>query len=652
MVGSRRVNVGSETSLGCPPVMQASVRAPRRRVAIALIGAIAMSLAVWASSSTGEASAAGLTGLYGALPPAGTAVKGGTISWGQLTGSTPTDIFPIVPAADASVYTADFFINVMYLPLYNTPVGGSPQINYAVSIGKKPIFSNGDKTITIDMNTNYRWSNGQPVDANDLIFDIDLIKQAVKESPANWSAYTPGQFPDSIASLKETGKYSVVITLKKAFNPSYFLDDQIQGDINPMPSTSWNVASAGGAHLNYNVPANAKKIYTYLSKSGGELSSFGTNPLWKIADGAYKISTFNTTNSSWTMVANPDFGGSPKPSAAKLEGVTYTALTPELNAVKTGSLDIDTLDFSQLAQSSSIRSEGYSVFGYPALSFNYAVFNFKDTTGHFNSIIKQLYIRQALVHLENQPAYLTGIFKNAGVVAAGPVPSLPPTPFTPANAKSIPYAYDPAAAVALLKSHGWKVVPGGQSTCAKAGTGAGECGAGIPAGTPFAFNWYYIPPSNQVQESLESEAFSSEAKEAAGIDISLKEKTFNYIIANLDDANPADKKYTNLWGVMDFGGFTLDADPTTSSIFNTTGDYNLGAFSDPTADKLINDSVYGTDPTAVTNEASYLTKDVPALFIPNGDLVYAVSKKIGGAPSSFLALTQYAMFPQYWYLTK
>jgi peptide/nickel transport system substrate-binding protein len=599
---------------------------------------------------TGSASA--LTGLYGSVPSGGTAAKGGTITFGQLTGSTPTYIFPIIPGANASVYTADFFQDIMYLPLYNTPVGGTPEVNYAVSIGKKPIFSNGDKTVTINMNTNYRWSNGQPVDANDLVFDIDLLKQAVKESAANWSAYTPGQFPDSVVSLKETGKYTVVITLNKAYNPSYFLNNQIEGDLVPMPSTVWNVASAGGPHLNYAVPANAKKIYDYLAKIGGELSSFGTNPLWKVADGPFKISSFNTTNSSWTMVANPDFGGSPKPAFSKLDGVTYTGLTPELNAVRTGSLDIDTVDFSQIPQVSTIRAAGYSVYGYPALSFNYAVFNFKDKTGHFNSIIKQLYVRQALVHLENQPAYLTGIFKGAGVVAAGPVPSLPPTPFTPANADTILYPYSPSTAVSLLRSHGWKVVPGGQTVCEKAGTGSGDCGAGIPKGTPFTFTWYYIPAAEQVQESLESEAFASEAKEAAGINIELKEKTFNYLIANLDDANPADAKYTNLWGAMDFGGFTLDADPTTSSIFNTTGDYNLGAYSDPTADKLINDSVYGSNPKAVTNEASYLTKNVPALFIPNGDLIYAVSNKIGGTPASWLALTQYSLFPQYWYVKK
>jgi peptide/nickel transport system substrate-binding protein len=34
-------------------------------------------------------------------------------------------------------------------------------------------------------------------------------------------------------------------------------------------------------------------------------------------------------------------------------------------------------------------------------------------------------------------------------------------------------------------------VPNGTDTCAKPGTGPGQCGAGIPAGTKLAFNLIY-----------------------------------------------------------------------------------------------------------------------------------------------------------------
>src|SRR6185437_8214512 len=210
----------------------------------------------------------------------------------------------------------------------------------------------------------------------------------------------------------------------------------------------------------------------------------------------------------------------------------------------------------------------------------------------------------------------------------------------------------PAKAVALLKSHGWNVVPNGQTTCAKAGSGPGECGAGIPKGTPFKFTWYYIPASETPSASLESEAFASSAKQAAGIDIQLQSKTFNYLIANFNDADPSMKKNQNAWGVVNFGGFTDSYYPTQNSIFNTTGVYNIGGYSDKNADTLINNSVFSSNPKAVTTEASYLTRQIPVLFFPNTDLIWAVSNKVGGTSQSFLALTQYALQAQYWYLNK
>jgi peptide/nickel transport system substrate-binding protein len=616
----------------------------------------ALAFAAWVGIGSSAASppahaAAGLTGLYGSLPPVGTPTKGGTITYGQLTGSTPAWILPILPSAQASIYTQDFLDN-QFLPLYNGPVGGTPEINYGLSLAPAPTFSNGNKTVTIHMKTGFKWSNGKPVTADDLLFDIDLIQQALKENASNWSAFTPGQFPQSVSSITEPNKSTLVINLKRSWNPSFFLNDQLQANIIPMPSTDWNIAKAGGPHLNWRTPSNAKSIYDYLAKQGGAVATFGTNPLWKIADGPFVMSSFNPTNSSYVWKANPSYGGSPKPAAAAISVETFTGITPLLNSLKTGALDIGQVDNSQLGQVPSLRSAGYSVFGYGELGWFAALFNFKDATNHFNSIISQLYVRQALARLVDQPAYLSGIFKNAGQLSYGPVPSVPPTPFTPANAVHTPYPFSPPAAVAELKAHGWKVVPGGQTTCAKAGTGAGECGAGIPAGTPFKFTWFDIPATETPASGLESDAFASEAKTAAGINIQVETKTFNYIISTYNDADPADAKYTNDWGVLNFGGFTDSYYPTTSSIFNTTGVYNTGAYNDPTANTLINNSVYGSDPKAVTKEASYLTTNLPGLFMPNNDYIFAVNKRIGSSADGFLALTQQVDLPQYWYVTK
>jgi peptide/nickel transport system substrate-binding protein len=605
------------------------------------------------SGTPGTSSGGQTKSLFGKLPPVGSPSKGGTLTIGQTTGSTPNYIFPIIPSASASAYTSNF-ITQMFLPLYAGPQGDVPTIDYALSLATKPSFADGDRTVTIAMKQGFKWSNGQPVDANDVVFTIDLMRAAVKENPANWSQFTPGQFPVSVVSATAPSKYTVVIKLDKAYNPSYFLNNQVQDTDNftPIPSTAWNIASTGGPHLDFTNPANAKKIYDYLAKAGGQIAQFASNPLWQDIDGPFKLKSFSATNSSYTMVPNPAYGGSPKPMLDEISTETFTGITPELNAMRTGSLDIGGIDFSQIGSIPELKRSGYSVFGYPPFGWFGAVINFKDTTNHFDKEISQLYMRQAMAHLENQPAYVSGIFKNAAVAAYGPVPPVPVTPFTPADAKTNPYPYSPSAAVALLKQHGWHVVPNGQTTCANAGTGPNQCGAGIPAGTPIKFTWFYIPPATTPSSSLMSESFASIAKQAAGINIQLESKTFNYQIANFNDADPADKKYENAWGVSDYGGFSYDFYPASSGIFNTGGDFNSGDYSDPMADKLMNASVFGTDPNAVTNEAAYLTKSLPIFFQPNSDYIYAVSKRVGGSQASFLALTELTTYPQFWYINK
>jgi hypothetical protein len=58
-------------------------------------------------------------------------------------------------------------------------------------------------------------------------------------------------------------------------------------------------------------------------------------------------------------------------------------------------------------------------------------------------------------------------------------PGDPLSPYLPQDAKTDPYPFSVPAAITLLKQNGWTVHPGGTDVCAKAGTGGGQCGAGL-----------------------------------------------------------------------------------------------------------------------------------------------------------------------------
>lgn len=292
------------------------------------------------------------------------------------------------------------------------------------------------------------------------------------------------------------------------------------------------------------------------------------------------------------------------------------------------------------------QRRGYNAYGYPDFGFNYVAYNFLDTTGDFNHIIAQLYVRQALAHLEDEAGYIKAFFGGAGGQAYGPVPSLPSSPFTPSDAKTDPYPYSVPDAISLLKGHGWAVHPGGTDVCAKAGTGPGECGAGISAGTKMAFNLIHATTPGIIGEQVT--ALASAARQA-GFNISLSSSNFNYIITNYDDPVPGAKSYINKWATEDYGGFT---NPTTLGIFNGPGAENEGEYNSATANKLINASVTGGNPAAVKAEASYLTQNQPGLFQPNPDWITVWKTSLSGTPDSFANQTQSVLTPEFWYCTK
>jgi peptide/nickel transport system substrate-binding protein len=617
--------------------------------ALALLTTVAAAGCGGGGASTG-ASSVNATGGYGKLPPAAPGPEhAGTITWAETPGFAPTWIFPIYTAAADDINDTNQFESLMWRPLYWLSNGVEPTETKSMSLGNEPVWSNGDRTVTVTLKSNYKWSNGQPVTSKDVLFWFDEVKAGLAENASNWGPYSPGVgIPDQVASVTTPNASTFVVNLKKTVNPEWFQLDEL-GAVTPIPSAQWARASASGPLLDFTNPANAKKIFDYLTAASEKESTYATNPLWQTVDGPYRLTAFNDSTGSFTMVPNNGYGGPHAAKMSTLSAVTFTSDTAEFDAVRAGNIDVGYMPLVDIKQAKTVELGGYNVFGYPYFGFNYVAYNFLDTTGDFNHIIGQLYVRQAIAHLENEQGYINAFFGGAGDQAYGPVPTVPTSPFTPADAKTDPYPYSVSAAVSLLKSHGWTVHPGGTDVCAKAGTGPGECGAGIPAGTNMAFNLVYATSPGIIGE--ECTALASAARQA-GFDISLSSSNFNYIVTNLDDPVPGAKSYIDKWATEDYGGFTDSTYPTQLGVFNGPGALNEGEYNTPQADTLISNSVTSGDPAAVKAEASYLTESQPGLFQPNPDSITVWKTNISGTPDSFSNQTQSILTPEFWYYTK
>jgi peptide/nickel transport system substrate-binding protein len=119
------------------------------------VGAVALALAAAGCASTG-------TTARGTTP-----VSGGTATWAEQPSDTPNYIFPFTSSEFISVSNLEDFGYLMYRPLYWFGTGAAPTLNPSLSLASYPTFSGNQVTITLK---HYKWSNGQPVTAQNVMF--------------------------------------------------------------------------------------------------------------------------------------------------------------------------------------------------------------------------------------------------------------------------------------------------------------------------------------------------------------------------------------------------------------------------------------------------------------------------------------------------
>jgi peptide/nickel transport system substrate-binding protein len=402
--------------------------------AIAAVAVVAACTGNPGTAASDRPDAAKPVGAIGSMPLAATGPQhAGTITWAMQPGAAPNWIFPIDTGASYSLANVMPFQWEMWRPLYWTQNGAIPEVVPSMSLADPPVWSHGGKTLSITMKNTYKWSDGQPVTSKDLLFDIDLIKAAVKEGPFNWPSYVPGNFPDDLVSASTPNASTLILNLARPVNPGWFEEDVLSyaGPVNPLPWHTWAKDSVNGPILDFTSPANAAKIYNFLISQNKSLSTYATNPLWQVVDGPYRLSAFNSVTGAFTMTPNTSYAGPHAPHMSGFEGVIFTSSTAEFDALKTGSVDVGYIDLTAVPQIPTIERSGYHVFGMPDFGSNFMAFNYHDATGHFGSIVSQLYFRQVMAHLQDQEGYITAFMHGAGDQSYGPIPTYPKSPYVP-----------------------------------------------------------------------------------------------------------------------------------------------------------------------------------------------------------------------------
>ena len=152
-------------------------RAPR----VAVAGAAALLAVGIAACSSSSSPASGSSSSSASASATAAAAPGGTARVALPPGVTPNYIWPYIPLANANEYNTEQFQMLMYRPLYMFGNNGpSVSVNYPLSVASAPVYSNGGKTVTIKMK-GWKWSNGESVDASDVIVWLKLMKAEPNE---------------------------------------------------------------------------------------------------------------------------------------------------------------------------------------------------------------------------------------------------------------------------------------------------------------------------------------------------------------------------------------------------------------------------------------------------------------------------------------
>jgi len=125
------------------------------------------------------------------------------------------------PYTGTGLPSGQFVKGAIYEPLMVSPLGGKPTIPW---LAQSWSWSNGNKTLTLNIAKGVKWSDGKPMTSADVVYSITAGKQ---NAVMDLSGYArPGT---NIASVKAAGPYKVVIGLKTA--DSQFIISTLNGVI-------------------------------------------------------------------------------------------------------------------------------------------------------------------------------------------------------------------------------------------------------------------------------------------------------------------------------------------------------------------------------------------------------------------------------------
>jgi len=524
------------------------------------------------------ATLASASALAAFLEACGNASTGGAknvapVKGGHLIEGSPQDILglnPVLLSPGISVLLTD----MLFEPLMVNDNQGN--LIPALASGQPKVSSDG-LTYTFSLRKDVKWSDGQPLTSDDVLFTFNLMfDQAYSAVRSPWR----GDLTSNLASINAPDPATVVFTLKRQYAP--FLATHAVHGIVP------------------------KHVLGSLSPAQINTSDFNKAPT--VVSGVFKFVEW-AQGDHVTLARNDSYYG----GQSHLDQYVMKVVgddTSLINLLKTGGVDCarvqTTSSFAPLDAEPSLTSVAYAVNTIVTAFFN---LNQSRPAGKIFSSQK---VRQALAYAFDRQSLIKSVYLDVGAKVADQFFLPNSWAFDPTVSPK--YTLDTKKAEQLLDEDGW--VKGSDGIRAKGGQ---------------KLSFEITTSSNAKEYTLDAQVMQQQWK-SIGADVSVKAIAYTQEIqlANFTHAfdvivfntNPGlDPDLTNYWTTQGYG----------------TGGLNASDYINPQMDSLFSNATATTDKArrkaAYSKISNILATDVPAIPIvyPFGKFYF--NKRVHGMDS-------------------
>ncbi|HLX20676.1 MAG TPA: ABC transporter substrate-binding protein [Gaiellaceae bacterium] len=387
--------------------MSRHIRSPRRLGLVTGIGGALLTALLVATTAFGSPSSSNMAGLVASQTAAHKCVV--------MTGSgDPAFVRNFNPFVSTSTPAGAVVKGAIYEPLIiTTNAGGGHTYPWLAQSWK---WSNGNKTLTLNLPKNAKWSDGQPLTSLDVVYTLTAGHQS---SVMDQISLT---HPDTnVKSIEAKGKYAVVINLKTP--DSTFIPVTLNG-VFVIPQHIWSKVTDPSTFTDSN--------------------PVGSGPFDVV--GAF-------SSQSYTLEKNPHYWQAGDPKVPCIQYVQAASNDAALALIQSGQVDWTHNFVPNAAQAYSSKDPKYFHYFYPVNTFAQSLV-FDDTTYPYSI---PAFRKAVSLAIDRQSVYKLGEYGYGPPADALGLNGLFSNWYTPAlkKAAQAAAAYNPTAAKATLTAAGF-----------------------------------------------------------------------------------------------------------------------------------------------------------------------------------------------------